>query len=213
VKPVRVAAAVAIGASMAAPAAAQLAPGRSGSSTMQYVGGEEVWRDVEAFGACYAGTERKDALKLIATEPGSRAEAETYRELFRKPYQSCLGDIVELRAPHTMIRGAIAEGLYRKGIPLPPELALPAPQPAQVRNLAGAARCYVAMHPDEARRLLETGPGSRKEHDAVVSLMPEFGKCVPEQAKFGFAATLIRYRIAEALYRTGAATRAAAEKK
>jgi hypothetical protein len=181
---------------------------------MSYFSGSEVWLEVGSFGTCYAASSKKNALELIATEPGSKEEAQTYAKLFRKPYQSCLGSVVELRAPHSFVRGAIAEGLFKKEIPLPLELKLTAPEPAAVRNLSGAARCYVASHAERAREIIaNTRPGTRGEHDAIVAIMPEFQKCVPEGANFDAAVTLIRFRLAEALYRTGAGASAKAENK
>jgi hypothetical protein len=199
-----------VAAAAAVPAGAQIAGSHSGSSTVQYFGNEMALRELQTFGTCYADSSRREAFQLIATEPGSRAELETYRKLFRKPYQSCLGSVIQLNVSHTLVRGAIAEGLLKKHVPLPPQLALTAPRPAEVRNLAGAARCYVAGHRDDALRLLtDTRIGSRKEYDSVVAAMPEFVKCVPKVGRLQFDATLVRHRIAEALYRTGT-TRGAA---
>jgi hypothetical protein len=206
------AAALASGAPLAAPSAAQIAPGRSGSSTMSYLGEKEIWPVVSEFGSCYAEVNRLGALKLIATVPNSPAEAQTYRKLFTKPYQSCLGDVTSLGGMAIgMIRGAIAEGLYKKRIPLPANLMLAAPAPGQIRNLSHASLCYAAAHPDAARALIaQTKPGSRKEFDAVVAVMPDFRRCIPKGAlNTRFDATQIRFRIAEALLRTGVPLKAA----
>lgn len=187
----------------AQPASAQIAPGRSGSSTTKYLSSEESMIGLVVFGRCYAKQQPAKALKLIATEPTSRAEAQTYIELFRKSDEACLGDISSMSVDLPLVRGAIAEGLYRSNIVLPPALMQTAPAPAEVRNLAGAARCYTASHRDEVRRLLaETKAGSKKEFEAVSALMPDFYKCVPGGAKFNFSATVIRFRLAEALLRT-----------
>ena len=70
---------------------------------------------------------RTGTFALIATDPGSLEEAKTYKKLFSKPYQSCLGDVTQFNVSHTLVRGAIAEGLYRKKIPLPTALIVPAP--------------------------------------------------------------------------------------
>jgi hypothetical protein len=196
---------VALAGTFAAAASAQLAPGRSGSSSMSYLGQDQVWDAVSEFGTCYAAMNKTEAFSLIATEPNSRAEAETYRRLFSKPYQSCLGDVVSLRVAVSMVRGAIAEGLYRKHIPLPSNLAQSVPAVGQIHNLSQAALCYTASHPGEARSVvLGTRPGSRKEFDAVVAMMPEFSRCIPAGARnTAFDATQIRFRLAEALLRTG----------
>ena len=198
--------AAAAGACFAAPAAGQIAPGRSGSSSMSYLGEKEIWPVLSEFGSCYAEVNRLDALKLIATVPNSPAEAQTYRKLFTRPYQSCLGDVTSMGGMSIgMIRGAIAEGLYRKRVPLPANLMLSTPAPAQIRNLSHASLCYAAAHPDAARALVgQTRPGSRKEFDAVVAMMPDFRRCIPQGARSTqFDATQIRFRIAEALLRTG----------
>jgi hypothetical protein len=123
--------------------------------------------------------------------------------MFKRPYQSCLGDVTRLGATLPLVRGAIAQGLYKRKIALPAALMQSAPAPAQVQNLADAARCYTASHREEARALVEgTKVGGRKEYDAVMKLLPEFRKCVPSGARAEFTATLVRFRLAEALLRT-----------
>lgn len=188
---------------LASAASAQLSNGASGSSTMSYLNNEQALEEVVGFGACYAKESREKALRLIATRPSSREEAQTYVALFKKPYQACLGDVTRLGADLPLIRGAIAQGLYKRGIPLPAALMQTSPAPAEVRNLADAARCYVRSHREQAARLVaDTKVGGRKEYDAVMKLMPDFMKCVPEGARAQFSPTLVRFRLAEALLRT-----------
>jgi hypothetical protein len=188
---------------LASAASAQISNGASGSSTMAYLSNEESLKEVVGFGECYAKESPEKALRLIATPPASREEALTYKALFRKPYQSCLGDVSRLSADLALIRGAIAQGLYKRKMPMPATLMQPVPTVAQVRNVSDAARCYVASHAEEARRVVaETKVGSRREHEEVVKLMPDFFKCVPEGARVQFTATLVRLRLAEALLRT-----------
>lgn len=188
------------------PAAAQLGTSRSGStSSHTFTASEQQsWRALLKFGDCYAKDYSRGALRLIATEPGSRDEATVYRSLFGKDNVSCLGTMSRMTAPIAMIRGVIAEGLYQRNVAMPPEMRLAAPALPEVRNLSGAARCYVGSNVREARTLLATKPGSREEYDAVEMLIPAFEKCVPEGARLDFSPTLIRFRIAEALFRLGA---------
>jgi len=159
------------------------------------------------YGKCYASTERKDALKLVATRPGSVEEAQTYKQLFQKPYQSCLGSVTTLRVWHLMVRGAIAEGLYKKKIPVPANLAVAAaPAGEQVRNISDAAVCYAAAHRGEAQSLVDsTRPGTKEEYGAVSALFPGFAECIPATARKSMQldTTLVRFRIAEALWRLG----------
>jgi hypothetical protein len=180
---------------------------RSGTTTQGYIRGQEVWSSLGDFGRCYAASERKDALRLVATRPGSVEEAQTYKELFGKSDQSCLGSITELRVSYLMVRGAIAEGLYKKKVLVPQELAVAAaPSVDQVRSMSDAALCYVGSHSDEARSLVNgTEPGSNKEFAAMTALFPAFAACVPPAAreKMRVEATLIRFRIAEAMWKLG----------
>lgn len=185
-------------------ASAQIAPGRSGtSSTMTITDNEEAFRTLNAFANCYARQNTARALELIATEPGTTAEAETYRRLFRRDNMSCLGEATELFMPMALVRGAIAEGLYKRGVALPPNLVQAAPEPGTVRTLSDAARCYTAAHRDRVRALVEqTPPGSRREFAALTEMAADFFQCVPEAGRNRqFNPTQLRFRLAEALLR------------
>ncbi|HEY0325796.1 MAG TPA: hypothetical protein VGC46_07440 [Allosphingosinicella sp.] len=187
----------------ASPAAAQLAPSRSGSSTVTYMGAEEAMSELSRFGRCYARERRNDAHSLIATRPSSREEAEVYRRLFNGSV-SCIAPGTSLRMPVAYVRGAIAEGLHRVGNGIPDTLRQTAPALAEVRNLSDAARCYAATHQNEVRALLATTAGSRQEFQAVSALMPALSACIPAGAATQFDATVIRFRLAEAQLRLGA---------
>jgi hypothetical protein len=194
-------------------ASAQISSGYSGSSSMTTFDNEEGMRTLGTFGNCYVSNHLADALALIATEPGSRAEADVYRRLFRRDSQSCLGENTELRVPVSLVRGAIAEGLYKRGTVLPANLVQVAPAAgAPIRTLSEAARCYLAAHRDEARALVErTPPGGRREFEALNTMAPAFFRCVPDTGRGrSFDATLIRFRLAEALFRMAAAPPVAA---
>lgn len=184
-------------------AAAQIAAGVSGSSTTTTMDDGEAWRTLRAFGHCYSSRNLAGALALIATEPGSRAEAETYRRLFRGDSQ-CLGGSTELAMPVAMVRGAIAEGLYRNRAALPANLALAAPVAGvPIRRFSEAARCYAATHRDQVRSLVETtAPGSRQELAAMNDMASDFFRCLPEVARSRrLNPTQVRYLVAEALLR------------
>ncbi len=189
----------------ASSAPAQIAPGRSGSSTMSSFGGDEVWRTLDAFGSCYALQNWPQAFELLATTPGSREEAVVYRRLFRSHNQSCLGEgTVRLSVAPDMVRGAIAEGLYRRGYAVPSNLIVAAPPPgAEIRTFSEAARCYATTHREQVRTLItETRPGSRQEMEAINALSGEFSTCLPPRVRNRtFFSTEIRFRLAEALLR------------
>ena len=188
-------------------ASAQIAPGRSGQSSMQSFGGQEVWDTLIEFGVCYASREQKAAYELVSTRGGSVEEAATYKRLFRNQNQMCLGDVSQLSVNWQLVRGAIAEGLYRKAAPVPTALAVrAAPSREQVRNFSEAALCYAAAHPGEAQALVATRVGSKAEDRAVTAALKGLAQCIPPTAKRSLEmdATLIRFRVAEALWRLGA---------
>jgi hypothetical protein len=170
------------------------------------MGREEAWRTLAIFGRCYAESSEADAYALIATEPDSREERETYVRLFHRETQVCLGGGASLRVPIGMVRGAIAEGLLRRGAPMPANLVQPVQAPgATVRTLSGIARCYAAAHRAEVRALLETTIGSPREQEALTAMTSDLASCLPDIARGRrFDNTQFRFRLAEALLRLGA---------
>ena len=189
-----------------ASASAQLAGGRSGSSSERWItGGREVFDDLNEFGRCFAAKQTKDALRLIRPEAGSADEARVYKSLFSRE-QACLGDLAGLAVPWQYVRGAVGEGFYSRSVPLPADLALPRDLPPEkVKSVMDAATCYAGRQPAAARALVETKPASKEESAALDSLWTDFQACLPANMPkdFKFDTLLVRYRIAEALWRQG----------
>ena len=190
---------------VAAPASAQIAPGYSGSSDggVDYMGNEEVWQALRVFGTCYARVNAPHALELIATEPGTQAERNAVRRAIRDP-QNCFGYVSRVRAPYATLRGAVAEGLWRRRVAIPTALRQAPPAPgAESRNLYEAARCVAATQGDQIRGLLATSMGSRGEREAAGALLSgPFRRCVPsEVGTLTMSPMSIRYLLAEALLR------------
>jgi hypothetical protein len=192
-----------LGAAFAAPGTpAQLPSGFSGGSSASTFSGDEAWRTLVAFGNCFATRNRPQALQLIATEPATRSERDTYRQIFRHDNQ-CVGGDTELDMSLPMIRGAIAEGLYKSRTELPANLAQAPVEAGAVRTLGEAARCLATARREQVRALVEeTRAGSRQEYEALNAMAPDFFRCVPEGARGRrFDTTQVRYRLAEALLR------------
>jgi hypothetical protein len=191
---------------VAAPAGAQIAGGRSGVSTIHSFSGRAAYDDLNAFGTCFASKQTKDALRLVSTDAASADEARVYKELFSKE-QYCLGDLLSLSVPWKFVRGAVGEGFYTARLPVPGALAAPASMPREkVQSVMDAAICYAGQHSADARRLIETTkPGTKEEDAAIDALSADFSACLPPNMPAGFQidAILLRYRIAEALWRIG----------
>ena len=187
-------------------ASAQLAGGRSGSSTERWITvGREVFDDLNEFGRCFAARQTKDALRLVRPEAGSADEARVYKSLFSKE-QACLGDLAGLAVPWQYVRGAVGEGFYTRSVPLPADLAFPRDLPPEkVKSVMDAATCYAGRHPAAAAALVATKPASKEESAAFDALWTDFKACLPATMPkdFKFDTLLLRYRIAEALWRQG----------
>jgi hypothetical protein len=117
-------------------------------------------------------------------------------------------DFVNLTTVRAHIRGAVAEGMYKRVVsgrasPLTSLTASDEP----VLDLHGFARCYVAGHAEKAHTLLvETRLGDRDEIKAVRDMAPDFGPCLPQGVEVRLNPPEVRMAIAEALYHAAAGT-------
>jgi hypothetical protein len=188
-------------------AAAQFDPGsHSGYSTERTYSGRQVYDDLSDFGGCFATKQSKDALKLVGTQPGSADEARVYKALFSKD-QACLTGLNWLSVQWQYVRGAVGEAFYTRKVALPPAFAAPhSLAPEKVQSVMDAAICYADKHTSEARALIETTkPETKEESAALDALWPNFEACLPPNMPKAFKMDphIIRYRIAEALWRLG----------
>jgi hypothetical protein len=178
----------------------------SGTSTEWSFSNRTAFDELNAFGECFATKQTKDAIRLVSTDAGSANEAGVYKELFSKE-QFCLGNLSGLQVPWRLVRGAIGEGFYARRLPVPANLALPRDLPRnKVQSVMDAAVCYAGKHPDDARSLVETTkPASKEESAAFDAHWRDFEACLPANMPVGykFDTLLLRYRIAEALWREG----------
>ena len=173
--------------------------GRSGMSTNEALGNVRAYRELRAFGICFARADRRDALDLIAAAPGSPEEEQVFRRRPFREQESCGFGGTTFSLSNVYFRGVIAEGLLLSG-GVPESHRLPAPAPSEVRTLYDAGRCYANGHRAQVQALLQTEPGSQPEVAAVAALWNDFRVCIP-----GFRVRLnapwIRFLLAEGLLR------------
>jgi hypothetical protein len=157
------------------------------------------YRELQAFGACLARTQRTQALALIATVPDSKEEAQLLKKWVYGEHEICMFGGTNMQMSGIFARGAIAEGLLRtQGVPATHRLS--SPSPSEVRDLHGVARCYTSGHRNEVEALMKIHPGSQEEVKAVAALWEDFRKCMPKfQVRLN--APWIRFLLAEALLR------------
>ena len=112
-----------------------------------------------------------------------------------------------MSVPWQYVRGAVGEGFYAQAVPVPAQLALPRDMaPEKVQSVMDAATCYAGKHPDDARSLVEkTKPETKEESAALDAHWADVEACLPPNmpAGYKFDTVLLRYRIAEALWREG----------
>lgn len=173
---------------------------RSGMSTATRAENVNALQELAAFGRCFARFNRNVALGFVATESGSRGEAEYFERFIGGERPGCRNYGSWTNASFVYWRGVIAEGLLHSG-GVPASHVLPAPTVEQVSNLHDVARCYAAGHREQVRGLLATRLGSPEETAAVAALWNDFRACMPANFNVRLNAPWIRFLLAEALLR------------
>ena len=188
--------------SMATPAAAQLATGRSGSSSTTISDSEKVFlENLWVYGTCFADNLRDDTRAFLATTRGSAEESAVYARV-RGVKLYCVGQEMYFNAPVQMLRGAVAEGAYRKMVKRgAAPIVTPEPPGPLATTSTGGMRCYVAGHAAAAHALIfDTRPGSGKEERTINAMLPDFFRCLSPRVAVDMSAVEFRYGVVEALY-------------
>jgi hypothetical protein len=185
----------------AAPARAQLAPTYSGSEGVSYMGQEETFSAIRQLGTCLVQRRQQDASALLATAPGSQQEASAVRVLIGR-HTACAPRNSRMGLPRDVIRGSIAEAMYRRlGLAAPSADPTAPRDGAKPESLVEFARCVVRASPQEVHDLLtSTRLGTRAEHQAMLSMAPQLRGCLPSSDNLQLAAPLVRLSLADALY-------------
>jgi len=186
---------------LAGGASAQIASGRSGTSTAEWRNNVQAFGDLTAFGRCLVRSGSTSSFALLATDPGSREETALFDRLVFREEEPCLAGGTRMTLSIIYARGSIAEALLETRAEVPDALRLPAPGPTGARDLGGVARCYAGAHRAEVQALLATPAGSAEELAAVSTLWTGFRTCFPPNFNVRLNAHWIRYLLAEALLR------------
>lgn len=175
--------------------------------------------EVIAAAACVLGQNAAAGDPLLATSPYSAAERQQVLPLLAEMRRcSHHPQMVSLVA---MIRGAFAEAAVETAFATPatprtPALsAAPLIRPtegdaafnAQIAPMYQLADCAIPRQPDLARAVLATDPGSPAESAAVAALNPTFIACVPAGSQLRIDRRIMRFLLAESLYRWSAVQR------
>lgn len=180
---------------------AQVAPTYSGTSTMQTYSGDSIMQDLSNVGTCLVRRKAAQAEAFIAAPMGSPAEAAAYKALVGRS-TSCLRDLSSMSVAQPLLRGAIAEALYKArfsgGAPAAPAAAA-APSADLMSQFAD---CYARAHPQEVHALVTRTRITTKEERAALSRMaPGFGPCLPSGVRIELRPSYVRLAFIEAFYR------------
>lgn len=75
------------------------------------------------------------------------------------------------------------------------------PEAQQAMALARVGDCMVRKNAEGARQLMRSEPGTQGEAQAIGSLVPLLGGCLPSGRQYQFSKSLLRGVVAEPLYR------------
>ena len=201
----------------APPPPPQMPRGGSGQSGQTAAAAPATPAQLHAAAACVIARSADAADPLLATAPYSAAE--------RQQAVRLLGEMQRCTRPHqtftssaVMIRGALAEAVYKARFAAPqaarsPALAAkPLLQPSEVASGTDAAalaagyalaECTAAAHPELVVAFLQTEPGTPAAQTALQALNPTFVGCVtgPPGTQISLDGRTIRGTLAEDLYR------------
>ena len=198
---------------LAAPAArAQLAPGISGQSSVRAASHDEALWSLGQLGFCLGQRKSAQSRAYLATEPGSMAETAALNALLGRE-TSCLPFSGRMRLEHPLMRGAIAQGFYRRTVKAPLQV-LPAPVRLQGTMTANDrapdrdamidlyAGCVAATQPVFVHQLLTgTKLGSKDEAESIGRIGEALAPCLPAGSDLRLRPYEFRLVLAEAAFR------------
>lgn len=158
------------------------------------------------FAECLVRTRRSQMLELLGTRLNSPEQARIVRDVIGRR-SICLGARA-MRIDNVLLRGAVAEALYRReqaGRPTgpldrAPELVASDPGRSQAIALAQFGRCMVRNNPAAVEALIAARPGSREERSAMTRLGPGYDACLAPGQRRDQHPLLLRGSLAEAFY-------------
>lgn len=160
------------------------------------------------FGRCIVAAEGSEAAVVLAMDFRTPAYRDALRRLGRSNAR-CLPPSSELQSAQLLFAGALAEALLitRARKPLAGALALDPAQPAvEARGQSEVmALCVVRAEPAASASLIEAGPATPAEAQALASLSARLPACLAQGASMRLNRPGLRALIALAAYRVAAA--------
>lgn len=169
-------------------------------------GSPQAFAMLTTYAKCVVHTERGLTAKFLAFNFPSKDRS-------RKAYDLVSGAGLcydhDLKLDFQFMRGALIEALYtadilnHSGKPLL-ALGTSAADKNDVPPPTELARCIVRRRPDQSAAVLKAPIASPQQAQAIAALEPDLGECARETGTRPTFAELLRYQIAEELYRQAA---------
>lgn len=185
------------------PASAQLSPGMSGRSTAPRDAGEDqYWFMIRQLGACLADMKTEQSVAFLESEIGSRNENRAFDALFNRSRNVCMRNFVSASVLRAHVRGAVAEGLYKRNVDgWNADMTVPVTPPESIGSIHDFARCYISANFTVSRGLLDdTKLATDSEQEYVDQMASGFQPCLPAGRDVRLKTINVRMALAEALY-------------
>lgn len=178
---------------------------------------DDLRKMLPAYAACLVEHDRPDVERILARFP----DAANDKALGNLDLRDCLYN-VEITISNVTLRGALYAELYRRtyrerqpdlhGVSIDWWAVAAGQDKDRANNYVGLrqfAECLVQKHPQESRALMLVPPRSKREEDAVRTMVPDMGACLAAGSEVHLNIELIEALVAEALYRLSAKAAAA----
>ena len=139
---------------------------------------------------------------LLASAPASDDEKRIFKSLDGDA--DCLGNYTDLSGDPYLLRGALAEAIYRKRYSAIEAAALDgalkaSPSSSRADAVGKFADCVVDAGPSQVRGLLGTTPNGPEEGTALTALNPLLGPCLDSTSQLRLNKPYLRAILASAL--------------
>lgn len=182
---------------------AQLAPGISGtSSAPRDAGQDQYWFMIRQLGVCLADMKTERSVAFLEAEIGSRSEDRAFDALFSRSRNVCMRNFVSASVLRAHVRGAVAEGLYKRNVDgWSADMTVPVVPPESIGSIHDFARCYISANFTVSRGLLDnTKLATDGEQEYIDQMASGFQPCLPSGRDVRLKTINVRMALAEALY-------------
>jgi len=161
---------------------------------------------------CLAGNKAEAVRGLFATTPQSEAEVAAFEKIFEKEEQRCVRGGSSMVIDRPLMRGALAEAMYRDGAARGPlvrpiqassytSLVKQGVMPAPKTYMAAFSDCVAAARPAEVHALITTtNIDSREEKAAMRGIVDTFSACLPSGQQVKLDPLTVRVALAESIF-------------